>query len=257
MASTDIGEPGELSINDLLSGYGGSEPTALYENDPDAHIENADIQSVGKQPKQKRVRTRGTSTHDKQFFRRFTSERQLEETLDWEFEQGAAYHVISGGDVDSLTFLKLILRQQPVRYLALSTWCMALQDIEEIDRYIELGRIKRLDSYVGEIFKGSYNNEYRKLCDLHVRRGGRVAIFRNHAKVCCGFGERFDFVIESSANINTNPRTENTVITIHPDLARFYKDFFDGIKSFERNFDDWEPYSIDEQSKQERRGTWY
>ena len=192
----------------------------------------------------KKPRTRGTKTHDRQFYRRYLSERQLEETLDWEFERGAAYHVISGGDIDSLSFLKHVLRQQPVEYLAFSTWCMALQDIEEIDRYMALGRIKHLDSYVGEIFKGSYGNEYRQLCDLHARSGGRVAIFRNHAKVFCGFGKRFDFVIESSANINTNPRTENTVITTDTGLARFYKDFYDGIVSFERNFDSWQPYKI-------------
>jgi len=192
----------------------------------------------------KKVRTRATVTRTRQFYRRFLSEREIEEALDWEFEQGAAYHIMSSGDIDSLSFLKHILRQQPVEYLALSTWCMALQDIEELDRYMRIGRIKRLDSYVGEIFKGSYGNEYRQLCDLNKRRGGRVAMFRNHAKVFCGFGERFDFAIESSANINTNPRTENTVITIDTGLARFYKDFFDGIVSFERNFDDWTLYEL-------------
>lgn len=184
-------------------------------------------------------RTRSTKTHDRQFFRRFKSERELEEAIDWEFEKDAAYHVISSGDIDSLSFLKHVLRQQPLKYLAYSTWCMALQDIEEMVRYIELGRIQRLDSYVGEIFKASYSNEYFKLCGLHEKYGGRVAIFRNHAKVYVGFGEKFDFVIESSANINTNPRTEQTVVTINTDLAGFYKDFYDGIVSFERNFDNW------------------
>ncbi len=185
--------------------------------------------------------TRSTKTHDRQFFRRFKSERELEEAIDWEFEKGAAYHVISSGDIDSLSFLKHVLRQQPLKYLAYSTWCMALQDIEEMVRYIELGRIQRLDSYVGEIFKASYSNEYIRLCSLHEKHGGRVAIFRNHAKVFVGFGDKYDFVIESSANINTNPRTEQTVVTINSDLARFYKDFYDGIVSFERNFDNWRP----------------
>ncbi|MFP3153113.1 hypothetical protein LQZ18_01520 [Lachnospiraceae bacterium ZAX-1] len=51
-------------------------------------------------------------------------------------------------------------------------------------------------------------------------------------------------MIESSANINTNPRTEQTVITLDTGLAKFYKDFYDGIISFERNFDDWKPYAL-------------
>lgn len=229
--------------------------TGLVSYDTDAgHEELADPPPVADDAPAalvKKPRTRGTKTHDRQFYRRFTSERQIEETLEWNFERGAAYHVISGGDIDSLSFLKHILRQQAVEYLAFSTWCMALQDIEEIDRYIKLGRINRLDSYVGEIFKGTYHNEYTQLCNLHKKHGGRVAIFRNHAKVFCGLGERFDFTIESSANINTNPRTENTVITIDTGLALFYKDFFDGIISFERNFDDWKPYK-----DKGGRGTW-
>jgi hypothetical protein len=187
---------------------------------------------------------RALKTRQRQLFRRFNSERQLEEILDWNLEPGAAYHIISGGDIDALTYLKFILRQQPLEYCALSTWCAAKQDIEEIERFLKVGRIKRLDCYVGEIFKGSYSAEYAMLCDLHAKHGGRVAIFRNHSKVFIGFGPAFDFVIESSANINTNPRAENTVITLNTELARFYKDFFDGIKSFERNFDDWEPHGI-------------
>jgi len=193
----------------------------------------------------KKAQTTSIKTKDEHFYRRFTSERKLQDSIDWELKQGAAYHIISGGDIDSLSFLAHILREQPLRYLAMSTWCMAQQDIQEIDRYFSRGRIGRMDSYVGEIFKGSYSSEYAQLCDLHQRRGGRVAIFRNHAKVYCGFGEKYDFAIESSANVNTNPRTENTVITINSELARFYKGFFDGIVSFERNFDNWEPFKID------------
>lgn len=60
-----------------------------------------------------------------------------------------------------------------------------------------------------------------------------------------GFGERFDFVIESSANVNTNPRSECTVITIDTELARFYKEeIFDNIQSFNRDFPNWEPYRL-------------
>lgn len=52
----------------------------------------------------------------------------------------------------------------------------------------------------------------------------------------------FAFAIESSANINTNPRTENTTITTGNDIFEFYKDFFDGIKSFRRDYDNWQKW---------------
>ena len=174
-------------------------------------------------------------------YRRFTSETQLETLTDWEFEEGYSYHFLSQGDIDSFSYLKFILRQQKVNYLIASTWCMANADVEQFETYLKLGRIQKVDFYVGEIFKGSYIEEYNKLTELMQKYNGRIAIFRNHSKVYVGFGDKFNFVIESSANINTNPRCENTVITLNTDLALFYKDFYDGIISFERNFDDWQP----------------
>ena len=175
--------------------------------------------------------------------RRVLSEIALEKELPWHFAKGTSYHVISFGDVDSLTFLRCIVKQQRIRYCLVSSWCMASEDIREIRSWIERGDIKRCDFFCGEIFKGSYFREYEALQDLCRTLGGKVSIFRNHSKVMVIFGERFDAVIESSANLNTNPRCENTVVTIDSELAHWYKNFFDGIKSFERNFDHVPPWT--------------
>lgn len=177
--------------------------------------------------------------------RRIKSELALEESLPWHFEKGTAYHCFSFGDVDALTYLRAIIKQQRVEYALLSTWCMAATDVDEITKWIRHGDLGRIDFYVGEIFQASYAPIYLMLSDLVKEFGGRVAIFRNHSKVMAGFGERFDFVIEGSANVNTNPRAECTVITVDSALARFYKEeVFDNIQSFNKDFDDWEPYKL-------------
>lgn len=75
-------------------------------------------------------------------------------------------------------------------------------------------------------------------------------MFRNHSKVMVILGNDFDAVIESSANVNTNPRSEQATITVDSELAHWYKEIFDGVRSFERNFDDVQPYSGDERKKQ-------
>ena len=174
--------------------------------------------------------------------RRVLSELALEKELPWHFEPNVSYHCISFGDVDALTYMRVIVKQQKIRYALLSTWCCASEDISEIGSWIERGYIGRCDFYVGEIFKASYFKQYQELIALCKTLGGRVAICRNHAKIMVLLGERFDAVIESSANVNTNPRIEQTVITVDSDLAHWYKNFFDGIKSFERNFDEVQPW---------------
>lgn len=185
------------------------------------------------------------ATRGRYFERRIKSELALEDVMPWHFEQGAAYHCFSFGDVDALTYLRAIIKQQRVEYALLSTWCMAVTDVEEITKWIDHGDLGRIDFYVGEIFQASYAPVYIMLRDLVNRFGRRVAIFRNHSKVMAGFGERFDFAIESSANVNTNPRSEATVVTIDTDLARWYKaEIFDNIQSFNRDFDGWQPHKL-------------
>lgn len=182
------------------------------------------------------------------FERRIKSELALEESLPWHFEPATAYHCFSFGDVDALTYLRAIIKQQRVEYALLSTWCMSMTDADEIAKWIERGDLGHIDFYVGEIFQASYAPVFLRLSEIVRNLGGgtgRVAIFRNHSKVMAGFGERFDFSIVSSANVNTNPRSEATVVTVDTALARFYKEeIFDNIQSFNRDFDDWKPYKL-------------
>ena len=178
--------------------------------------------------------------------RRINSELALEQSLPWHFEKGVTYHCISFGDVDSLTYLRVIVKQQHVRYAIISTWCMAAEDIKEVDSWLDAGYIDRIDFFCGEIFRGTYLKEYTAMKELCRKHGCKMSIFRNHSKVMVVYGEHFNAVIESSANVNTNPRTEQTAITLDDSLCDFYLEFFNGIISFEREFDHvekWEHYA--------------
>lgn len=109
---------------------------------------------------------------------------------------------------------------------------MASEDIYQIQEWLEAGKIKRMDVYAGEIFPGTYRLEYALLVPIIQAHGGRVAIFRNHSKIFAGYGDKFAFGVETSANVNTNPRTENGCITIGRDIYEFYREYFDGIVGF-------------------------
>lgn len=178
--------------------------------------------------------------------RKAASEDALSKALDWYFSEGDCYHCFSFGDVDSLTYFKHVLRQQPVLYLALSTWCMAGEDIDDLRTWHRRGMLGRVDLFVGEIFPGSYPEVYDAALEFAEECGGRIVVFRNHAKVMAVVGKRFDCLIESSANVNTNPRSENTVLTVDRQLVRDYVDMFNGIRSFDHATDDVGPYEIPE-----------
>lgn len=115
---------------------------------------------------------------------------------------------------------------------------MAAEDILQVRQWYEQGRIKKLDMYLGEIFPGSYKIEWQMVQKFYQEHpeAGRAAVFKNHSKIYagCNYDEGFYFGIQTSANINTNPRTEQGSITVDKGLFEFYKGYFDGIRSFEK-----------------------
>ena len=156
------------------------------------------------------------------------------DAVGYDFQDGDIYHCITAGDVDGLSYLKVVLRQQNLDYVLISTWVMANDDILQIEEWLKAGKIKKCDVYVGEIFPGTYKVEYEELKRVITPDVGRIAVFRNHSKIFAGYGNKFYFGIETSANINTNPRTENGCITINREIYEFYKEYFDGIISFDK-----------------------
>ena len=176
--------------------------------------------------------------------RKATSEEALSQALDWYFQEGDCYHCFSFGDVDSLTYFKHVLHQQRVHYLALSTWCMAGEDVDDLRTWHRRGMLGRVDFYVGEIFTGSYPEVYDAVVDFVQECGGRLVVFRNHAKIMAVVGERFDCLIESSANVNTNPRSENTMLTVDRQLVADYVELLNGINSFDDTTKDVPLYQI-------------
>ena len=178
--------------------------------------------------------------------RKAASEKALFDALDWHFQPGDCYHCFSFGDVDSMSYFKHVLHQQKVHYLALSTWCMAGEDVDDLREWWQRGMLGRVDFFLGEIFPGSYPEVYTAVCSFAEDCGGRVVVFRNHAKVMAVVGERFDCLIESSANVNTNPRSENTVLTCDDSLVADYVGMFNEIRPFNTDYPDRPGYIIPE-----------
>lgn len=171
-------------------------------------------------------------------FKRAYSEVKMLEAMGYKkLENGVTYNFVTAGDVDSLSYLKVVLNQHSLDYVLCSTWCMAAEDILQLTEWYKEGKIRHLDLFLGEIFPGSYKVEWNMVKQFYAEnpKAGRAAVFRNHSKIYAGYNKADDFYfgIQTSANINTNPRTEQGSITISRDIFEFYHGYFGGIKSFE------------------------
>ena len=108
-------------------------------------------------------------------YRRAYSEMTLLDIMgEFDWKEGSSYHFITGGDIDGLTYLKAILRQQSLDHCVLSTWRMSGEDILDVKNFVESGKIKKLDIYIGEVFPSSYKIEMGMLRDLYANDGEKV-----------------------------------------------------------------------------------
>lgn len=169
--------------------------------------------------------------------RRANAEATLAEILPARFTEGDTWHVASRGDIDALSYVRHALAGTThLDHLLMSTWCIAKNDLTEIAGWLDSGRIEQFDLYAGEIFPGSYGDEYEQMMAMCDTYGARLIVAKNHSKItlACNTGENYYLTVESSANVNTNPRIEQSAIHCGRDLHAFYLEFFSGIKSIDK-----------------------
>lgn len=210
---------------------------ALFCIDNDWSVRKVERTEVEDEQPKRRERAAMYEFTPEYLYRRAYSEVKLLDLFGtFDFKVGHCYNFLTAGDIDGLSYLKALLRSQRLTHCILSTWCMFSGDALQIITWLEDGSIGRMDLYVGEIFKGSYGAVWGQLHEwfaAHPDRG-RIAIFRNHSKIIAGVGDRFAFGLQTSANIDTNLRTEQASLSIDRGLYEFYKDYFDKIITFNR-----------------------
>lgn len=162
-------------------------------------------------------------------YRSAYSEIQLLNLTD-KLEMGYIYNYLTSGDINTMSYLKLITRHYNLDYLLMSTWAMGIEDVYQIrDLFVEK-KIKKMDMFVDYRFLGIRKQQYNLFCDLFEEYDGSITALQNHSKTMAGKGEGFYFAVQSSANMNENPRVENTCIQTTKEIFDFYYEFFKTIK---------------------------
>jgi hypothetical protein len=149
-----------------------------------------------------------------------------------ELKAGHSYHFISAGDIDAVSYLTMLIEKcGPFDEFYGSTWTMSRQDCELLDRYLSDKLIKSITFFTGEYFAKRETSVYASLLQVINRHGGRIKMFKNHCKILAVHNQAAEFwaVAEGSANFTTNPRSEQTTITLSRELFEFYKYWFEDL----------------------------
>lgn len=166
--------------------------------------------------------------------RRFARVRQreaLRDVLPTPPAPGEQYHIISAAKWDFWTWVPEMITWLGGRtdWLYCSTWTANRAGIIEMFELCDAGAIGSIGFLTGVYFKRRESAVYATLLGGLRRRGFRYRAFPNHAKILLLSNEaRGDWLtVEGSANLTSNPRTEQYCITNDQALWAFYRDWFE------------------------------
>lgn len=165
--------------------------------------------------------------------RRVKNDEELARLVPTRLEPGESVHVLSTGDIDVLSFLRHLLgAADHFEYVLVTTWRINRDDLEQLQAWLDAGRIETFDLIIDQRFGRLAPDEYALAQRIAADYGGSVTCCLNHSKVtlCAAPHAGQWLVIESSANVNTNRRLEQTAVHNSRELFDFYRQAFDRVR---------------------------
>jgi hypothetical protein len=165
--------------------------------------------------------------------RRVNNDAEMARLMPNTVDVGDSWHVLSTGDIDVLSFMRHLLAGAGHFERALiTTWRINRDDLEQIQAWLDDGKIEAFDLIIDQRFGRLAPDEYALAQQLAADYGGSVHCCLNHSKVTLCSAPHLDqwLVIESSANVNTNHRLEQTAVHNCRELFDFYLQAFDRVR---------------------------
>ena len=119
---------------------------------------------------------------------------------------------ITKGQFSLIELLAVLIEQTGPADLFISTWTAARADLNDAYSFLESGKIRAFRCLVDNTFQRREPGLAAHIRDLFGIDAIRVT--RNHAKFCLLRNDDWNLVINTSMNLNSNPRLEN--FYIHP-----------------------------------------
>ncbi len=135
------------------------------------------------------------------------------------------YRILSNGTYDLFTFIDYIVKDSGfiINELYISTWATTTIQINLLLKYYDEGKIKNLNMLLGDYHKFKSRAEYGLLVNELAKRKQKFCIFNNHVKLILLTIDNDYYVLESSANLTSNPRLELHILSNNKLLYDFHK----------------------------------
>lgn len=142
--------------------------------------------------------------------------------LDHDFEM----FCLSVGQFNLIDIIEYILETTGPADVTLATWTAAGSNIDKAFKFLESGKIRKMRVIVDPSFKAR-QPEY--CANLMQYFPNSVRTIPTHAKFTLIQNENWNFVLQTSMNLNQNKRLENFNLSENFEFAEFFRKFSDDV----------------------------
>lgn len=144
---------------------------------------------------------------------------------------GVTWHAISNSRFNFWSFVPSVIAYlgNYTNSLYCATWTTNNLNTRHLIELFDAGRIGEVTFVVGKYFQTREQAVYNYLATNLLERNQRLVVGEHHLKVLLLQNEGNFIVVESSANLTSNPRTEQFTYSNDENLFHFYQEWFESV----------------------------
>ena len=170
--------------------------------------------------------------HKTKRFNLIRSLHEIEE-LTQTLPEDECFKFLSAGGFSSISFIKFIADRAKINFMFASTLRIGRKHLWVLDELHRVGKLGICEFVVGSIMQNDnetgksykYYDDLEKVCKIN---GWGLKVSNNHSKVLLFDTSAGKFVIETSSNLNENPKSEQFSFEKDAKLYEFYLNAFRG-----------------------------
>lgn len=144
------------------------------------------------------------------------------------------YKFVSFGEFSSIAFINYIANKTTVNVLCCTTLTLGKKHLQVLNQLYKSNKIKKIKMIVGEIAKkGNTQSRYGywdNIIKIFETNKWEIAAVNNHSKILLFDTDLGKYVLETSSNLNENPKIEQFSFEKNEELYGFYLELFEEIK---------------------------
>lgn len=142
---------------------------------------------------------------------------------------GEVYKLLSiAGGFSSIAVIKFVAKFEVIEQLYCSTFRIGRKQFEVIEQLNDCKRILKANFITSTTQKNTDTDYayYEYICESCKNRGFGLKIFNNHSKLILMKTKKNYYVVETSSNLNENPKIEQFSFENDKELFLWYEEFF-------------------------------